>query len=645
MPSFVAGAATASGLGLLTPFVNILDSLCSSRGSDEFERVVSFLSPEQRAQLRLICRQVAGAASADGVWVSLLYDRGFTREGLRAWALGTSTGRLPRPLFELYGRLHQREALQAELLCHTSTVHDGGLRRWWAESAIDMLNPFDQPVWLLFSAAAVEDHEGSSHTDATATSIHIPTPHGPHYFQPTAALDAGAEAASARAHTEAAAATSTSRVQLRTVSGPPVCRGYCAPAGSSSYSELVLLRFDVAAASARLETSEEGVGGAESEQGALAAAGSSVALEAGAIGDVSAAAPSVAEGPGATALASARAARPPARLATTAVDGVLLPGRTRLPERAEALVPPATMTARGGGTTARGSGTAAREGGSTAREGAAPIEWVVDLDTADPALAPAIDGGGVDGPSPWWRSGGGQEALWTSWQAQAGSTVVPRLASLPIGAAPTRSASAQFAAPSAVAASAIDARVVTIGSHAFARPTPRTLAAQDDGASPPPFFIDVAIVSDLSAIDRPSGREFSLDSAAELATDVGARVPTTLPPKRPPYVVGAHSRSPNPPAFFPWDRRVKVDGAISGAAAFGLPRVALRDGDWEATGVGRRAGSSEARWARWCRQAAEPNLVQLAEPHDCCELHMTLLCSTRVRAREVKVHGASSSQA
>ena len=78
-------------------FTSLLGSL-ASRGDDELAHIFSFLSPAERAASRLISHAIGDAASADQVWAPLLVQRGFTAEGLRAWA--------PRSALELYSRVH-----------------------------------------------------------------------------------------------------------------------------------------------------------------------------------------------------------------------------------------------------------------------------------------------------------------------------------------------------------------------------------------------------------------------------------------------------------------------------------------------------------------------------------------------------------
>ena len=133
---------------------SLLESL-AERGGDELGKIFLLLSPAEACGARLLNRAFSTIATADGVWAPRLLARGFTSHGLSLL-----------PAFQLFVRLHQREACRLELLRRHCTTSRGGHRRWWTEGALDLLNPFDEPVWLLFSAAR-------------------PIPRAPSYLQPS----------------------------------------------------------------------------------------------------------------------------------------------------------------------------------------------------------------------------------------------------------------------------------------------------------------------------------------------------------------------------------------------------------------------------------------------------------------------------
>ena len=70
-------------------------------------------------------------------------------------------------------------------------------------------------------------------------------------------------------------------------------------------------------------------------------------------------------------------------------------------------------------------------------------------------------------------------------------------------------------------------------------------------------------MSELTVVEKEE-KEVPVDASLELISDAGASLPATLPPKQPRYVVGASSRAPFPPPFFPWERRLRESGAIGG---------------------------------------------------------------------------------
>ena len=163
------------------------------------------------------------------------------------------------------------------------------------------------------------------------------------------------------------------------------------------------------------------------------------------------------------------------------------------------------------------------------------------------------------------------------------------------------------------ARSRLDAATVTIGKHVFACATPRT-------TPPAPLVVDVCLVSALTYV-AADGSERPLDESVRLLSDSGGDVASTLPPKQPRYVLGASSCRPTPPAFFPWERRARRDGAVCGP--LNLDRPGARHGQHE-------PGAPVA--SRWCRQPTDPSLVRLDRPPHVAELRMTLLRATRVTA-------------
>ena len=175
-------------------FTNLLDAL-AHRAADCLDVILLLLPATACATLRLVNRSVSAAASADSCWTPRLVAKGFTAEGLALM-----------PALALYGRVHQREACDIELL-RRSRLRNASQEKWFAECALDLLNPFDTPVWLLFSTAR----------DSSSASS---------YLQP-----------------------SGGRVSLRTANGL-ACRGFVAANMTSNaigglLREMVLLRFDV----------------------------------------------------------------------------------------------------------------------------------------------------------------------------------------------------------------------------------------------------------------------------------------------------------------------------------------------------------------------------------------------------------------
>ena len=151
---------------------------------------------ETLARVRLISRAMSVFASSNSLWSSRLRARGFTSEGLRVWS---EDG---RPAYELFGRIYRREACEVELLRRSGP----GPGRWWAEAALDLLNPYDVPTWLLFSAAVDDsDYSEVCAEEGDGTPAFEPKQRGPSYLQPIAdrsssssvlAMSAGAAAVS-----------------------------------------------------------------------------------------------------------------------------------------------------------------------------------------------------------------------------------------------------------------------------------------------------------------------------------------------------------------------------------------------------------------------------------------------------------------
>ena len=128
-------AASSEVQAFAQPTFNSLLNDLAMQNVDALVHLLSFLPPVDVAAARLLNRDISAAASDDSVWRPLLLDRGFLLPGLNAWA--------PRPAFVLYGRLHEREACELELLRRTKLQES-----WYAESTLDLLNPFDEPVWV-----------------------------------------------------------------------------------------------------------------------------------------------------------------------------------------------------------------------------------------------------------------------------------------------------------------------------------------------------------------------------------------------------------------------------------------------------------------------------------------------------------------
>jgi hypothetical protein len=492
-------------LGALDFFSNLLDAVAAR--ADEFERVTSYLSPAERASLRLVSRRLCAATSDDGLWMPDLFAKGFTAEALEMWAKSGQAS-VVRPAHELFGRVYQREMCCVELV---RRAYSRITSRWWAEGALDLLNPFDTPAWLLFSVAGDDGTDSGVSSGGDAEGMPALTCTGPPYLQPVTGGAAG-------------------RVRLRTATGPPICRGYTWP--SFSPSELVLLRLDVE----RADVSTDDVVLADSLNAMGMAAGGDGAEEgftAGVDG---------VEGGG-------RGAQGGSCLA---VDGIMLPGRaTRLGAAGES----------GGGQ------RDANAGSDDSDSSGSSIEWELERDEPPPH---------------------------PSGTAQRDPTEL------------------------------LDALTITIGKHVFACPPP-SLAGQVR-----PFRVDVALVTDLRVLTA-DGHEVALDGSLELHSESGANIPTTLPPRRPRYVVGAASNRPSMLTFFPWERRAREAHAICGRRAL----AEFDDAAVGGVGQGDGEGIGSRRTAlRWCRQAEDPDLVRLERPAT-SELRMTLLRSTRVVASAV----------
>ena len=159
-------------------FGSLLDGL-AARGGDELERILTFLTPVDRAGTRRLNRAICAVASADSLWAPVLAARGFTPAGCTLWAASGGARGAPRTAFELYGRVHQREACEVELMRRSCSR--AAPRRWWAEVALDLLNPFDSPVWLFFSAARDESAE---HAGLYAGDEETRSPGAPSYLTP-----------------------------------------------------------------------------------------------------------------------------------------------------------------------------------------------------------------------------------------------------------------------------------------------------------------------------------------------------------------------------------------------------------------------------------------------------------------------------
>ena len=217
-------------------------------------------------------------------------------------------------------------------------------------------------------------------------------------------------------------------------------------------------------------------------------------------------------------------------------------------------------------------------------------------------------------------SGGGATATAPTRAAQVAAAAIAPTVAAASALPPTTTGSAQRDARGNADAALLDARTITIGQHLFACAPPAL------GGQQRPFEVDVSLVCDLTALGADGRSEFPIDESVELCSDSGVNVPSTLPPKRPRYVVGAaNSRSQTPPTFFPWERRARRPDAIAGKQAFehgskGGPR-------------GGGAGAGAGPYSRWCRQAVDPSLVKLEDP-PASELRMTVLRQMRVVAHQ-----------
>lgn len=557
----------------------------ADRGGDELHAILVLLSPAERANARLISRIMCKAASADTLWTPLLSALGFTAEGLRAWAESSSES-FDRPAHELYGRVHSREVCEVEMARRCQ--HIG---RWWAECALDLLNPYDQPVWLLFSPAAddVEYSEvylsgGAAAADEQANaSSRSAAPGKPAYLQPTPeAASCSTPRGAGRASAAAAAALNAAnagRVSLRTASGPPCCRGY-----RSGAREVVLLRFDVQRDDVPYDeiladgvASLTGVGASavhpNGPGGVAEMAAENPPPLTGAVG---------VEGNGDTGNGGG-AWQPDGTwqrgwATWLAVDAIQLPARRFLPQ-------PGDLP------------------GFTPLDDDPMTEPPVVVEDADSTSDESEADFELDHASTMHKHG--QTQVWT--QARMPQQQIGGQCQVP-------GASEAGGRRGDASAKELDLRTITIEKHflACAPPTPSELLR--------PFMVDVALVTRLSALSADDMRETPLDESVDFYSHHGAKVPTSLPHSRPWYVVNASSHTKSSAPFFPWERRMRCPGAIAGKAAF-EPSA---------------AGGSGAH-TRWCRQATDPNLVRLEHPR-VKELRMTLLRSTRIAARVAPSH-------
>ena len=619
---------------------SLLHELANSCGGDELHHVLSLLSATQWATVRLVSRDCCLAASADSLWSPLLSALGFTPEGLSLWADGGGGG-MRRPFHELYGRIHRREACEIDLLRRSHRFDaEIGNRRWWAEGALDLLNPYDCPVWLLFSAAVddidyAEGHYlGGDEDDgltsagpvAEAASSGVASrlaaaraaasavskaasrqPRRPAYLQPTAAaLSSSTPRGAGRAGAAAAAAVAAAnagRVSLCTASGPPICRGYSASKGKGA-SELVLLRLDVQRDDVSFDElpvdglaglAIEGAASAAQEEAGAAAAAAAATNPAGGNGEV---ATDVNVGNG----ASGAAARALERISWLAVDAVQLPARL----------------SRFGSSSSSGGGGG---GGSGRGRGSGALHDARDDDKEEEEVdrSSDSDGGSEDEIERCASPGSNEPSFKTRAHPRTRSAAnVPALAGAngvwgrrsPLEASRRRDASP----------AELTARSISIGKHLFACAPPSVSGMMR------PFAVDVALVCSLTAMSTDGQREVPIDESVDLGSHHGAKVPTTLPQGKPAYVVNASSTAQGPSPFFGWERRARFADAIAGRGAFEPRRAAEPTGGEQSKGHGVAEGPS-----RWCRQAADPNLLQLEVPRT-TELRMTLLRSTRVVA-------------
>ena len=494
-------------------FTNLLDAL-AHRAADCLDVILLLLPATACATLRLVNRSVSAAASADSCWTPRLVAKGFTAEGLALM-----------PALALYGRVHQLEACDIELL-RRSRLRNASQEKWFAECALDLLNPFDTPVWLLFSTAR----------DSSSASS---------YLQP-----------------------SGGRVSLRTANGL-ACRGFVAANMTSNaigglLREMVLLRFDVERGEVSYDDSLA-AGLADTTNG-----------EAGSSSDVPAAASDA--------------------VSWLAVDAVLLPGRLA------ALGNKAPML------------DASDDSQSDDDDDSIDFE-LLESETFGAQRRPQAPA--VAQPQMSFTEQLRQLQMQQQQQQQQPHARTQRQRQRqqrrqreggPAEQGDAKPRGGHLETPRDMG-SVLDALTLTIGKHLFA-------CRQPDGAQRAAFEIDVAIVSELTVVEKEE-KEVPVDASLELISDAGASLSATLPPKQPRYVVGASSRAPFPPPFFPWERRLRESGAIGGP---GPPEIYTC------------SGLRQAEQPSWIRQPQDRDLLKRPTAREC---RMTLLRSARVRASAV----------